>query len=303
MRARNIKPGLFDNEVLGEIDPIYTLLFIGLWTLADREGRLEDRPKRIKAKIFRYRETPIISEALDTLVELGFIERYTVDETHIIQIINFCKHQNPHKNEKPSKLPENSQQPSETQSNQGFKTDSSNVPIKSEQGPTESEALGLIPDTGFLIPDSGYRIPDSGYRIPDSHIPESGNATDVAEMRPHGWLDWLFEKYGYLKHRHFSQRTMSLLQSWCTSRYTKSEVDMAVQLSREKTGKEHPPIAYVTEVLLSNRELPARSTPRRTGGQRKETPAERAKRMVAEEKRWSGEAAMACGALEADHAS
>src|SRR5690625_577204 len=52
MRARNIKPGLFKNEILGEADPIYSLLFIGLWTLADKEGRLENRPKRIRAELF-----------------------------------------------------------------------------------------------------------------------------------------------------------------------------------------------------------------------------------------------------------
>ena len=46
-RARNIKPALFKNEVLGVADPIATLLFIGLWTLADRRGILEDRPLQI----------------------------------------------------------------------------------------------------------------------------------------------------------------------------------------------------------------------------------------------------------------
>jgi hypothetical protein len=52
MRACNIKPGFFKNEVLGTAVPILSLLFSGLWGLADREGRLEDRPLRIKAEIF-----------------------------------------------------------------------------------------------------------------------------------------------------------------------------------------------------------------------------------------------------------
>ena len=46
-RARILKPGFFANELLAEIHPYGRLLFAGLWTLADREGRLEDRPKRI----------------------------------------------------------------------------------------------------------------------------------------------------------------------------------------------------------------------------------------------------------------
>ena len=33
-RARNIKPGFFDNEILGELPALTRLLFIGLWCLA-----------------------------------------------------------------------------------------------------------------------------------------------------------------------------------------------------------------------------------------------------------------------------
>lgn len=51
-RARNIKPSFFTNDVLVELDPVYRLLFIGLWLLADREGRLENRPKKIKMELF-----------------------------------------------------------------------------------------------------------------------------------------------------------------------------------------------------------------------------------------------------------
>ena len=55
-RARNIKPSFFMNEDLGQADPLVSLLFISLWCLADREGRLEDRPLKIKAQTFPYRE-------------------------------------------------------------------------------------------------------------------------------------------------------------------------------------------------------------------------------------------------------
>ena len=54
MRARNLKPGFFKNEDLAELPFEGRLLFAGLWCLADREGRLEDRPKRIKAEIFAF---------------------------------------------------------------------------------------------------------------------------------------------------------------------------------------------------------------------------------------------------------
>lgn len=54
MRARNIKPGFWENEDLGEMSIAGRQLFIGLWCLADREGRLEDRPRKIKGNLFRF---------------------------------------------------------------------------------------------------------------------------------------------------------------------------------------------------------------------------------------------------------
>ncbi len=104
-RSRNIKPGLFKNEILGIADPLYTLAFQGLWVLADREGRLEDRPLRIKAETFPYRETISMDALLDWLHANGFILRYQVGGKLLIQVLNFKKHQNPHKNETESDIP------------------------------------------------------------------------------------------------------------------------------------------------------------------------------------------------------
>lgn len=104
-RARNIKPALFKNEILGVADPIYTLLFSGLWLLADREGRLEDRPLRIKAELFPYREGLDMPAMLRWLHDSGFIYRYSFGENRYIEIANFTKHQNPHKNEVASEIP------------------------------------------------------------------------------------------------------------------------------------------------------------------------------------------------------
>jgi hypothetical protein len=105
-RARNIKPSLFKNEVLGVADPLLTILFTSLWCLADKKGRLEDRPLRIKAETFPYRENIDINRYLTELSQLGFIHRYKVNEIGYIQVINFDKHQNPHHTEKDSEYPE-----------------------------------------------------------------------------------------------------------------------------------------------------------------------------------------------------
>lgn len=138
-RSRNIKPGLFKNEILGVADPIYTLAFEGLWLLADKAGRLEDRPLRIKAETFPYRDGLNIEAILDWLVTAKFIVRYALNGKRYIEIINFTKHQNPHKNEAESEIPP---------------PPSVEVPINSEDVLNNSEPLGLIPDSLNLIPDS-----------------------------------------------------------------------------------------------------------------------------------------------------
>lgn len=141
-RARNIKPSLFKNEILGEADPLLTILFEGLWCLADREGRLEDRPKRIKAEIFPYRELPDFNGYLTVLQQLGFIDRYEVGGIAIIQVINFHKHQSPHNTEKSSDLPEKTKEST---------TKKITVKAPLDNG-TKTVKESLIPDS--LIPDS-----------------------------------------------------------------------------------------------------------------------------------------------------
>lgn len=103
-RARNIKPGFFKNEVLAEMPMEARMLFIGLWTLADREGRLEDRPKRIKMELFPY-DSFDVDPMLSRLQTDGFLTRYDVGGVRFIQIENFVKHQDPHYKEKASEIP------------------------------------------------------------------------------------------------------------------------------------------------------------------------------------------------------
>jgi hypothetical protein len=97
-RARTIKPGFFKNEILGECQPLARLLFAGLWTLADKDGRLEDRPRRIKAEILPYDDADV-DNLLGELHERYFIQRYEVDGQKLIQITKFAEHQRPHPNE------------------------------------------------------------------------------------------------------------------------------------------------------------------------------------------------------------
>jgi hypothetical protein len=103
-RARILKPGFFENDQLGVMPMAARLLFAGLWTIADREGRLEDRPMRIKLATLPYDDIDI-NPVLDSLAEKGFIHRYETDGIKCIEVANFSKHQRPHNNESASSLP------------------------------------------------------------------------------------------------------------------------------------------------------------------------------------------------------
>lgn len=105
MRARNLKPSLFKNELLAVADPLYTVIFEGLWCLADREGRLEDRPAKIHFDINPGRAFDTTERSLTWLHDNGFILRYQVGQGRYIQVVTFAEHQNPHQKEPASKIP------------------------------------------------------------------------------------------------------------------------------------------------------------------------------------------------------
>ena len=152
MRSRNIKPGIFKNELLGVEDPILTIVFMGLWCAADRNGVLEDRPLRLRAEILPYKTDVDFNALLTVLSRLEFIHRYEVDKNKYIQVINFKKHQRPHHTEKGSGLPEYT-----VNSNGCDLTEVS--PLDHRKNPPDS----LIPDS--LIPDS--LIPSSNDFSPE----------------------------------------------------------------------------------------------------------------------------------------
>ena len=104
-RTRLLKPDFFHDEDLAELPFEARLLLAGLWLIADREGRLEDRPRRIRASVFPYEPTVDAEALLQMLAASGFVSRYTVNDESYIQIVNFSKQQQPHYRETPSEIP------------------------------------------------------------------------------------------------------------------------------------------------------------------------------------------------------
>jgi hypothetical protein len=103
-RLRTLKPGFFANEALASLPFAGRLLYAGLWTIADREGRLLDRPQYIRGQVFPYENVPV-ERFLAALADLGFIVRYTVGDQRLIAIPTWRRHQHPHPREAPSELP------------------------------------------------------------------------------------------------------------------------------------------------------------------------------------------------------
>lgn len=132
-RARNLKPSFFTNEVLADIHPLGRLLFQGLWCVSDREGRLEDRPRKLKAELLPYDDCDVDS-LLNALQTHGFILRYEANNTRYIQVLNFKKHQNPHMKEAESSIP---------------------APEITVLAPETPERAGLIPPSLNPLPDCG----------------------------------------------------------------------------------------------------------------------------------------------------
>lgn len=111
-RTRYIKPDFFKDEDLCCLPLAARVWFQGLWCQADREGRVEYRPKRLKLEIFPYDDVDpvaltekLANPCLPDRPEKKFIIIYSVNGEQYIQIINFSDHQRPHHTEKPSAIP------------------------------------------------------------------------------------------------------------------------------------------------------------------------------------------------------
>lgn len=243
-RARNIKPSLFKNEILGVEDIALTLLFEGLWCLADREGRLEDRPMRIKAELFPYRdnnningENTCVNGYLTQLEQLGFIERYEVDDQKIIQVVNFSKHQRPHNTEKASVLPD-----------RAVDKGSQELTVNTTLNNGESKKRNA------LIPDSLNT--DSGYLNDDHH--ENGVSTEKpssSSEKPWVVFENRLAAIGHDPIRLVNHRNQ--FKVWHDDGVTMPELNAAIEASQQSLGNkgnsEPPPVKYIATVIASNR--------------------------------------------------
>ena len=104
-RIRMIKPEFFDDPDLADVSRDARLFFIGLWTQADREGRLEYDVRRLKVRIFPFDNIDVERLTVE-LHGKDMIRRYKDGQGRsYIWIVNFVKHQRPHPKEPASLIP------------------------------------------------------------------------------------------------------------------------------------------------------------------------------------------------------
>lgn len=157
-RTRSIKPDDFLDDVLGaEGFPIEAhFLRVGMNCLADKEGRLEDRPPKIRAQVFPYRASLDVEALLARLEGVGSIRRYTVAGQRLIQLVGFAESQNPHPNEAKSRLP------GPEFHDGGIATPAHVTSGAIHKQQEDSPSRHLISDPGSLISDQG---PPSGQPV------------------------------------------------------------------------------------------------------------------------------------------
>ena len=150
-RTRSIKPSFFKNEYLAECDPMARLLFVGLWTLADSQGRMEFRPLRIKAELFPYDNCDILG-LLKQLADRGFVRAYESGDVKVLEIPTFGEHQRCHPDERSENLPP----PCESGENVFF-------PVENSMPGNPTGEPGNFPATCALYPSSSY--PSTSYPL------------------------------------------------------------------------------------------------------------------------------------------
>jgi len=185
-RMRTIKPSFFTNEELARLSPFARLLFAGLWTLADRDGRLEDRPRRIKAELLPYDDDVDVDALLADLAAAGFIRRYEVAAAgRFIWIVTFLKHQKPHSREIASVIPapahdlgDAEARPRETQAIMPFDL---GAPAARPLG-SPGEQAGEVLSYGILDPCMGSEIGDPDPGAGADPEPPPARAVDTAAL-------------------------------------------------------------------------------------------------------------------------
>jgi hypothetical protein len=106
-RIRTIKPEMWSDEKIGQLSRDARLLFVGLITMADDEGRLRALPAAILGHVFPYDADATaarLTKWMDELCASGLVVTYTVADRPYAVLPGWSKHQKINR-ANPSELP------------------------------------------------------------------------------------------------------------------------------------------------------------------------------------------------------
>ncbi len=91
-RIRTIKPEFFTSEDIVSLTPMARLFYVSLWCEADREGRLEWKPRTLKMRYFPGDDIDVVPLG-EELCRLGLVDLYEAGGKQYASIPSFKKHQ------------------------------------------------------------------------------------------------------------------------------------------------------------------------------------------------------------------
>jgi len=103
-RIRTIKPEFFTSEDIVSLTPLSRLFYQSLWCEADREGRMEWKPRTFKLRYFPGDNCDIESMAQE-LIDAGLVIVYEANGKQYAEVPSFKKHQVINNREAESEIP------------------------------------------------------------------------------------------------------------------------------------------------------------------------------------------------------
>ena len=214
-RSRNIKPAFFNNDELAELDPLARILFIGMWTIADFEGKFEWRSKRVKAQLLPYDDCDIEALAIN-LDKSGFIRFYSDGEKMYVKVVNFSIHQNPHKNEreKGSEIPEYCKEYRQAVVLKDLTINPDKSRLKrSESASDPADSLNLIPDSLNLIPEEKVKRGKPRFSPPTLEEVKQEESEKLYSVDPEAFF-FHYEGNGWMVGKNKMKNWRMALASW-----------------------------------------------------------------------------------------
>jgi len=173
---RMITPEIWFNEKVGILPDTGRLLFIGIFSNADDDGRLKASAKFLKAHIFPYdddKTTEQIEELRDKCVQVGLIRLYKNGTEEFLDIPGWCEHQQIRKDRyNPSKLPSFK----EVQGQLNQHTDSKREGEPPGQGKRGSSATNRKPNDNQAATTGSHSIVKSSLVKSSLNTPPKGGA-------------------------------------------------------------------------------------------------------------------------------